>query len=1050
MASPNSARLLMLTLLSTAPGFAVASESEMSERVPPTILFVVDTTTVMQSRSCTGATGSVKCFDQVQDAIGEVIRRNPWATYGVVGMDGAGTVAIAPLGSTYGEIEAGMTSFFTPKDTSRHMGTVLANLAENYISQDRPDDGVDDDEDGWTGDWDESPLAWSCSETHIVVLTRGLPTAVENVPTAYKDSLSTDLTCASASTVGGTDLYCQYDNVVANLYSRDIQDDVPGTQSAVVHTIGLGVTDGSIADQLFESAADQTGGEGKYFAVQDTDGIIAGLNAILEDLRSGTYSYSAPVYSSECSTLAYAYYSYVDDTPMTQGHLRGYAVESDKDSDDYGQVILDTTTTYGGAMWDAGDLLAARAVAPAEVNPNTMDGSGTRDIYFFDSYAYENLYAMRTQANLNRRMSFDADFVDALYDTPEFLDAYLDTTNGSHGCDKDQSYDLNGDCVVTPEDMQLFVDFVRGVPDAPYRYLDSVRGYWRLGSSQYGQPVFVASKKEAFTADRTYRTFLKLVEQQDSPDVVLYASNAGMLHAFSAEPSGASPEPGQELWAWIPGQLLHREQDAEWGGRLFDLLTHGDATLFEGTPVVQDVWMDDDHDGVKECDIDLGLAYCEWHRVALVQQGRGGPALLALDITDTQDPQFLWEQSNTVDPTAMGYTTAPPVVFNLREDGEDRWVAMWGGGRATPFESATTTGDGVDYLKSSEPNLYLWAVEDYEAVTNWDFDEDNNYAETGYNVNYNPNSIDIGGGVWDGQYDSDDQFEFGYIPSAAAVVDIDEDGSADIAYVPVTVAVQPAAAEEVRPENMVTYPSYIYKVVFKDQDDVHEANEVGDNDDLYWCEFYDPMKGVIGGTDGSGNVTYTGSLGWRPEIYYAPTVAWFSEGGQKYLGVYWGAGTPFDRLDVGRPGYFFAAADKDPESCSYAMPLADDDGFLELADGETLTTRPIVYGGAVYFATYTPGADDCDDGVGRIWALNYKDFDFGGLDTDLDGDADTNDAIFKQADAYISSLVITAHGTLMYGVSQPNVDGSGAVVGSWPLATKGRLDTRLMSWMELF
>ena len=93
----------------------------------------------------------------------------------------------------------------------------------------------------------------------------------------------------------------------------------------------------------------------------------------------------------------------------------------------------------------------------------------------------------------------------------------------------------------------------------------------------------------------------------------------------------------------MPAYLLYRAPGEDWSGRLLDLMWYGRTFLFDGSPVVEDVWIDSDDDNVKATD------GSEWRRVVVVQQGKGGPVTLALDITDTQDPRFLWEQTNTSD-----------------------------------------------------------------------------------------------------------------------------------------------------------------------------------------------------------------------------------------------------------------------------------------------------------------------------------------------------------------------------------------------------------------
>ena len=146
-----------------------------------------------------------------------------------------------------------------------------------------------------------------------------------------------------------------------------------------------------------------------------------------------------------------------------------------------------------------------------------------------------------------------------------------------------------------------------------------------------------------YTLDPTYRQFLNEIEQNAYPPIVLAPANDGMLHAFrlNEDSSTNATEIGEELWAWIPGYLLYRSHDAQWAGRLIDQMIYGRTFLFDGSPVVEDVWIDADGNGSKSCT--AVPDDCEWHRVVVVQQGMGGPLTLALDVTDTTAPKFLWE-----------------------------------------------------------------------------------------------------------------------------------------------------------------------------------------------------------------------------------------------------------------------------------------------------------------------------------------------------------------------------------------------------------------------
>ena len=238
------------------------------------------------------------------------------------------------------------------------------------------------------------------------------------------------------------------------------------------------------------------------------------------------------------------------------------------------------------------------------------------------------------------------------------------------------------------------------------------------------------------------------------------------------------------------------------------------------------------------------------------------------------------------------------------EEPRDRWVAMWGSGRAVPY------GRKEAYYKSSEANLYMWYVGDTH------FSE-STYVYSQRGDNGHPEASTEGSDL---QYDSDDNYEYGYISAALAVVDTDSDGDADTVYFPVTASYKPSSEGGSGPSSVKDPGStWMYKACI----------DTEDPDDLTWVEFFDPKD--------------DGELDTRPEVYYAATTSWHSDG---QLGVYWGTGTPYDRDYSSSPGYFFAVKDSNPKSCTSfdVNPITNcgDNGVYELDSGEGLTADPIV------------------------------------------------------------------------------------------------------------
>lgn len=1036
--------LCSLALLSPGPADAAATDEfvELTGNVDPNIIFVLDMSASMAepcalegddtSEPETGGGGpsapdsggapadvsyATPCYVLAMDAINQISMHYDGVRIGVVGTaedrDDDSFTPIAPLGSSPAEIAEAMF-LLEPYISSptRNLAETLSSLASDYLTNTDPDNGEDDDGDGIRADWSEAGIEYSCQDTHVIVFTRNRPGDDRTPGATYLDPISGDVVCDGMG-YAAVDEECKYDNIVAGLYNADLRSDLSDDQNVVVHTISLGVDEGSIADTLFTSASEATDGEGIYENVDSADTILSTVMTVMRDIRSGIYSRSPPVISADGSYLLYAFYEIDGDNPLAEGHVRAYEIDDDPTSDTYGQVVYDGPSEYGGAVWDAGDLLVSRPVYASESQLDDRNGFGQRDIYTFFEPA---TVAMSGEALSDKRMGLDADFVSALEADPGVMGLIMNMDVGrAPPCADDQAYDLTGDCLVDADDLQTMIDFARGLPEATFRYLDTERGRWKLGDSPHSVPLVVSKRNNSYTVDPTYKTFLYELEHSDYPDIVLIAANDGMLHAFQLEDDKTTldTEEGEELWAWIPGQLLYRSQDAEWAGRLLDLMLYGRTFLFDGTPVVEDVWIDADDDNEKDC---TDLSDCEWRRVVVVQQGMGGVVTLALDITDPTAPEYLWEQTDTVDNRAMGYTISTPVIANIYDktgddpsEYHDRWVAMWGSGRAVPWAS------GRSNYEVAEANIYMWHIGDDVWGT-----ADVGYATEGDNGH--PEKSLYGSSL---DSDSDDHYEYGYISGALAVVDVDSDGDADTVYFPVTTSYSPVDEGGDGPGD-VQDPGATW---------MYKACIPGKNpDNLRWVEFYDPVD------DSSGAIEK------RPEIYYAATTSWHSNGS---LGVYWGSGSPYTR-DFTAPGYFFAMTDTDPGSCAAdtMLPISDcgADGVVELDPGESMTGSATVYQGVVYFTTWAPGEDVCSGGEGRLYAISYEDC---GAAIDLNGDGEVNaDDLYREVDGYPSQVTVTDMGTVMVATATPDPDATNNIS---VVDNSGSLlyASQTLAWMEV-
>jgi len=1038
----------------TCTGVAHAGSSSAGEEflstfdaVPPNVVFLLDLSSA-SSDDCgehgdsgdtasMGSTSGTTCLAAMLDAVDKLTRHFDWANYGVVGTTSSssddGFYEIAPLGSSHAEISTALASVTAHGGTTRNLGEALASLSTSYFNISTTSTS--------TASFSNAPIEYWCQENHVITIAMEYGQNDDN-PSTYSSSMSNDISCNSFGSINSTETSCYYDNVVAALYNKDHRSDLSGDQTVTTHTVGVKVRSASMAELLFGNSVDEINNDGTYIVANDGDEILGSLVTVMAQIRTGFYSRSAPVVSADGAYLVYSFYEVVgrgtdiqgNHGKLAQGHVRAYEIGNDPtDTSTYGVVQYNGDSQFGGALWDAGDLLVSRPVVASESQKDDRDGLGQRDIYTFvpEMMALTGT-ALYQEAISDLRMGFDYEFAQALVGNTSTLDYFLDTATDSNLCGTDDAYDLNGDCLVNPDDMQALIDFTRGLPSATFRYLTEERGYWKLGDAPHSVPVVVTARNNSFTSDNTYRTFISDLVSAGVPDIVISAANDGMLHAFRLEDDPTTicttyssglgsdedcDEAGEELWAWIPSYVLYRDPGEDWSGRLIDLMWYGRTFLFDGSPVVEDVWIDADDDGIKASD------GSEWRRVVVVQQGQGGPVTLALDITDSQSPTFLWEQMNTSDYSAMGYSVASPVVANVYDaedptDPRDRWVAMWSSGRAVPYSSANKF-----YYKTAEPNLYMWHVaDDYWGTSAKTF------AESGSSIgSQHPGYSDHGSSL-DG--DGDGTYEYAYISGSLAAIDVDSDGDVDVLYFPVTVSYEPVdmgdpdgdgttgLSDPTEPGN-----TWIYKAII----------DTTDPDDPTWCEFYDPYD----------------SVSVRPEVYYAVTAAWHTDGA---LGLYWGSGTPYSRTSTDT-GYFFAMKDETPLACNGASPISNcgTDGVVELDAGEGLTGNPLVYAGSVYFSTYLPDSSDpyCTAGTGRIYALSFDDCSD---NTDSDGDGDTtDDPAYIEVDGYPSSLTVSEQGTIFYGTSAPDTTQSGAAaVGEITGAADPFMGTRTMGLREIY
>lgn len=172
----------------------------------------------------------------------------------------------------------------------------------------------------------------------------------------------------------------------------------------------------------------------------------------------------------------------------------------------------------------------------------------------------------------------------------------------------------------------------------------------KLGDIVNSSPLLVAganysiSNANNLEGSDSYATYRS---EQAGHSTIYVGANDGMLHAFDAKT-------GEERFAFIPSAviknlpILTAEDYGKEGGT-----SH--RYFVDGSPVARDVYFNN-----------------AWHKVLLGSLGAGGRSVFALDITDPDNPELLWEFSNE-DDSDMGYSIPTPGIFRLHTGD---WAAL--------------------------------------------------------------------------------------------------------------------------------------------------------------------------------------------------------------------------------------------------------------------------------------------------------------------------------------------------------------------------------------
>ncbi|MGE4545150.1 MAG: PilC/PilY family type IV pilus protein [Pedobacter sp.] len=507
-------------------------------------------------------------------------------------------------------------------------------------------------------------------------------------------------------------------------------------------------------------------------------------------------------------------------------------------------------------------------------------------------------------------------------------------------------YDFNKDNAYTEADGDYLVNWVRGYADGV-----STPKQWILDPVDHSVPAVVTPPARPawyygsdFTESpqrESYDAFVTAQAERDT--IVLVGSRSGMLHAFNAgqfrwgdnvqtaekenrgyflwDPStdvmdwwaaflsdygDTNPETsapfftwqthgdrdrapdygdGKELWAFIPANLLPRLKN--------NLLQGEDRAFVDASPSVSDVYIGG-----------------EWKTVVLCAEGNGGDSVFALDITNPDNPTFLWEFA---DPDLFRSRSSPAVAIlgQIRVGGQSKWVAFF------------VSGQTID--ANLYPSVYVVDIANGQVIERIYLD-----------------SLPAGkGGVPSGQ---------------PAIVDTDHNGYIDRLYVGTDKGYLYKVNIPDRPDSFA-YP--ISKCVINTDFDYEQVDADGVSTTItvptaqrYHSIYASPTVVV------DNSLTSSGELEYNVRIF-------FGTGDSPYAD---------EDIDTDNTNYHFFAYTDHAEKGSTSVDNIELSWFETLPAGHRVFASAYAAAGSIYFGTATSDTEDPCAGPneGRIYAFSYS------------------------------------------------------------------------------
>jgi type IV pilus assembly protein PilY1 len=781
------------------------------------------------------------------------------------------------------------------------------------------------------------PIDLACRESFLIFITDGLASGdnidksgfVNNVGDSDGDlgageGSSENVSTDSAANNSGIQWA---DDISDAMAGYDFRPDLTGVQNVITHVIGFTVNDPSL-----ERISDN--GLGEYYVANDAAQLATALDSATQQVFDRQAQFSTAVVPTSRTLAGAAFYNaYFEPSrdAMWAGHLEAYRIAPNGDIlDDAFDPAIDSTTGLliepHNYVWDAA------------TGTNGLDQNTSRTLLTTIGTGTETFAASNgniTEALLDVAVG-DLGFYPGISTTSALRTAIIDYVHGKDTLDDD------GDSNTTE---------LRDVV---------------LGDIFHSTPRIVGPTSRLLLGEDDYDTFHG--DYFDRGRVIYAGANDGVLHAFDAGAYSTGDDPdttavegsghiyystgdGHERFGYVPGVLL---DDL----KRIPLNTPRTFYFVDGSPIAAEAWLGD---------IAGGTAHFkdtnEWATVLVMGMREGGAGYLALDITDPDAtsgddhfpyPSFLWEFT---DPD-LGEAWSEAIITRVRVEGasgdgdecgyadgdgdcREQWVAIIGGGYR---QDSDPNFDGV-YLGPSDGG---W-TDASKAIYVIALDTGAILAKVEYDASTNPDMVYA-------------------LPSTPAVLDLDQDGFADVVYIGDLGGqlwkwdISEVGVDGVDADTLVdNWPSGVF---FR-----NDPEDMGGGV-FHYRSFFQPPGASID----RGVLTLAFGSGEREDLRYPGDATKDDENRFYVLKDQWPTGPyafvdPFSTARLAtesNPLINVTGGKTDPNHGNFGF-------FFKGEEGEKFTSDVIVFAGYVIMTSYTPNSPDvCTAATGESFLYVFR------------------------------------------------------------------------------